>query len=64
LRWRARRLDPGLGAILGALLQLAFIALVGWIAIVATHITADLYLRRFDLEVADNLLARKQVTSV
>ena len=38
--------------------------MVGWIAITATHIVAELYLRRFHLDTADNLLARKHVTQV
>jgi small-conductance mechanosensitive channel len=45
-------------------LQLAFIALVGWMALSASSIGADLYLRRFNIDVADNLLARKHVTQV
>jgi small-conductance mechanosensitive channel len=46
------------------MLSLATIILVGWIAITATHVTGDLYLRRFRLDAADNLLARKHVTQV
>jgi len=37
---------------------------LGWAALTALHIGADLYLRRFRLDVADNLLARKHVTQV
>jgi small-conductance mechanosensitive channel len=40
------------------------IVLIGWIAITASHIVAALYLQRFQLDVADNLLARKHVTQV
>jgi small-conductance mechanosensitive channel len=43
---------------------LATICLVGWIAIVALQIGADLYLRNYRLDVEDNLLARKHVTQV
>jgi small-conductance mechanosensitive channel len=43
---------------------LAAICLVGWIAATALHIAADLYLLRFRVDVADNLLARKHVTQV
>ena len=39
-------------------------SLIGWIAITATHIVAELYLLRFRLDVDDNLLARKHVTQV
>ena len=46
-----------------ALLVVA-ILLLGWIAITATHIAADLYLRRFRVDVADNLIARKHVTQI
>jgi small-conductance mechanosensitive channel len=50
--------------ILAQLLGLATICLVGWIALIALHIAADLYLMRFRLDVEDNLLARKHVTQV
>ncbi|MDE1972315.1 MAG: mechanosensitive ion channel family protein [Hyphomicrobiales bacterium] len=43
---------------------LATICLLGWIATTALRIAADLYLRRFRLDVADNLLARKHFTQV
>jgi small-conductance mechanosensitive channel len=46
------------------LLLIAAIVLIGCIAITAAHIFADLYLLRFHLDVADNLLARKHVTQV
>jgi small-conductance mechanosensitive channel len=45
-------------------LLMATIVLIGWIAITATHVLADLYLMRFRVDVADNLLARKHVTQV
>ena len=38
--------------------------LIGWAAIAALTIAADLYLRRFRIDVEDNLLARKHVTQV
>ena len=40
------------------------IGLIGWAAIIALHIAADLYLRRFRLDIDDNLLARKHNTQV
>ena len=49
---------------LARLLGLATICLLGWIALTALHIAADLYLLRFRLDVEDNLLARKHVTQV
>ena len=49
---------------LARLLALATICLLGWIAVTVLHIAADLYLLRFRIDVADNLLARKHVTQV
>ena len=57
-------IDPVAIAILARILTLATIALLGWIAITATHVTGDLYLRRFSLDATDDLLARKHVTQV
>jgi small-conductance mechanosensitive channel len=50
--------------VLSRILTLATICLLGWVALTALHIGADLYLRRFRLDVADNLLARKHITQV
>jgi small-conductance mechanosensitive channel len=50
--------------ILSRVLTLATICLLGWVALTALHIGADLYLRRFRIDVADNLLARKHITQV
>ncbi|MFE0754379.1 mechanosensitive ion channel family protein [Inquilinus sp. NPDC058860] len=44
------------------ILLLAFIALLGWVALTALHIWMTVYLRRFTLDAEDNLLARKHVT--
>lgn len=49
---------------LARLLTLATICLLGWAAATVLHIGADLYLLRFRLDVADNLLARKHVTQI
>ncbi|HTT49154.1 MAG TPA: mechanosensitive ion channel domain-containing protein [Pseudolabrys sp.] len=46
------------------LMLIALIGLIGWAATTALSIAADLYLLRFRLDVADNLLARKHVTQV
>jgi small-conductance mechanosensitive channel len=51
-------------AIIAYGLLIATIILIGWMVITTTHILADLYLLRFRLDVADNLLARKHVTQV
>jgi small-conductance mechanosensitive channel len=50
--------------VLTRLMQVAFIALFTWIAIVATDIFGSIYLRRLRLDVEDNLLARKHVTQI
>jgi small-conductance mechanosensitive channel len=51
-------------AALARLLALATICLLGWIAVTVLHIAADLYLLRFRIDVADNLLARKHITQI
>ena len=56
--------DPDVTTALAYALLVAAIVLVGWIAITASHIVAELYLLRFHTDVADNLLARKHVTQV
>jgi small-conductance mechanosensitive channel len=55
---------PDTKDLLARLLGLAGIGLVGWIAVMALRIAADLYLMRFRMDVEDNLLARKHVTQV
>jgi small-conductance mechanosensitive channel len=46
------------------LLVLATICLLGWSALTALNIAANLYLMRFRIDVEDNLLARKHLTQV
>ena len=46
------------------LAAVAVIGLIGWAAVIALHIAAGLYLRRFSLDSDDNLLARKHTTQV
>src|SRR5215470_15442332 len=55
---------PEISATLSRLLLITFIVLAGWVAHVAVETAGSLYLRRFQLESADNLLARKHVTQV
>ena len=55
---------PETAALLARMMAVAVIGLIGWAAIVALHIAADLYLRRFRLDIDDNLLARKHNTQV
>jgi small-conductance mechanosensitive channel len=50
--------------VLTQLMQVAFIALFTWDAIVTTDIFGSIYLRRSRLDVEDNLLARKHVTQI
>ena len=57
-------LGPQTKDILARLLGLATICLLGWVAATALQVAGDLYLRRFRLDVEDNLLARKHVTQV
>lgn len=57
-------LGPETKAILARCLLLATIFLFGWIATAALEIAATIYLRKFRLDVEDNLLARKHVTQV
>jgi small-conductance mechanosensitive channel len=45
-------------------LLIAFIVLVGWVVLTGVDIGAALYVRRFRMEEADNLLARKHLTQV
>jgi small-conductance mechanosensitive channel len=56
--------DPAVSLPITHALIIAFIILVGWMAIIAVAIAADTYLRQFALDVEDNLLARKHVTQV
>src|SRR5579862_1727055 len=51
-------------AILAQCLLLATIFLLGWIATIAIDIVATIYLRRFRVDVEDNLLARKHITQI
>src|SRR5262249_23451488 len=49
---------------IGAVLRVAFILLLGWIALIAVDIGVAVYLQRFRLDSEDNLLARKHVTQM
>src|SRR6185312_2106055 len=48
-------LTPDTAALLARLMAVAVIGLIGWAAMIALHIAADLYLRRFRLDIDDNL---------
>jgi small-conductance mechanosensitive channel len=56
--------DPAVTQAITHALLIAFIILVGWMAMIAVAIAADIYLRRFTFDAEDNLLARKHVTQV
>lgn len=56
--------DPGTADLLARVLLVAVIGLIGWAAMAALKIAADLYLRRFRVDTEDNLLARKHLTQV
>jgi small-conductance mechanosensitive channel len=56
--------DYATASLLTRVLLMAVIGLAGWAAIITLHIAADIYLRRFRLDVADNLLARKHNTQI
>lgn len=49
-----------LSSILGACL----VVIAGWTAIIGAHIASEVYLSRFQIDVSDNLLARKHVTQI
>lgn len=57
-------LGPETAGLVARALLIAIVCLVGWAAITALHIAADIYLRRYRLDVEDNLLARKHNTQV
>src|SRR5262245_49607191 len=60
----AAPLRPESAEILARLLSMAVIGLIGWTVIVILQIAAKIYLRRFRLDVDDNLLARKHNTQI
>jgi small-conductance mechanosensitive channel len=57
-------LAPAPAHLIGHVLSISFIVLVGWIALSALDIAADIYVRRAQAKLADNLLVRKHVTQV
>jgi small-conductance mechanosensitive channel len=61
------QLGPISGAVanlLARLMQIAFISLLTWVAIVTTDIFSSVYLRRLRRDLEDNPLARKHVTQI
>ena len=51
-------------AALAGVLQVALIVLIGWGALAAVHVGAVVYGRRFKIETADNLIARRHLTQI
>jgi small-conductance mechanosensitive channel len=49
---------------IGQTLLVGFVLTLGWAAAIALDIGVELYLRRYRIDVADNLLARKHVTQM
>lgn len=49
---------------LGKIVTVLLVALGGWSAVIAVNIASELHLRRYRIDVDDNLLARKHVTQV
>jgi len=60
----AARLDAATSADIRHALLIAFIVLMGWIAVIAVRLAGQIYTLRFRLDVEDNLLARKHLTQV
>lgn len=61
---RVAPLGEDTATITGNVLNVALIALLGWIAATGVQISSQVYLLRFRLDTEDNLLARKHVTQV
>jgi small-conductance mechanosensitive channel len=57
-------LDLDTRATLARVIAIGIIACIGWAAIVALNIVTGFYLRRFRLDVEDNLMARKHNTQI
>jgi len=60
----ALQLPPDVADFTTGAMRLVFIVLVGWIALAAVDIGVSVYLLRFRMDAADNLLARKHVTQM
>lgn len=57
-------IDTAVANGLSRAMHVAFIALLGWMAMVAVQIFTQIYLSRFRIDTEDNLLARKHVTQI
>ncbi|MHB1206900.1 MAG: mechanosensitive ion channel family protein [Rhodospirillaceae bacterium] len=54
----------GLGDLLSKVTSVAVAVLVGWSALIAVDVASAFYLRRYQLDVSDNVVARKHFTQV
>ncbi|QJQ94558.1 MULTISPECIES: mechanosensitive ion channel family protein [Halomonadaceae] len=61
---RVAPLPPQLTEMMQHALLVAFIILVGWTALTIVRVVSALYLRRYRMDVEDNLIARKHYTQV
>jgi len=57
-------LSAGQQGLVQHLLLVGFIALLGWLSAIALDLWATLYLNRYQLDIEDNLLARKHATQL
>jgi small-conductance mechanosensitive channel len=60
----AAELAPAAERAVERALLIGVVVALAWAALIACDIGSDIYLRRFDITAADNLLARKHVTQV
>ncbi|MEN3976238.1 mechanosensitive ion channel domain-containing protein [Emcibacter sp. SYSU 3D8] len=61
---RFLEVSPAVETLIDRVGVLALLFLLGWTLLILCDLSADLYLRRYRLDVADNLHARKMVTQV
>lgn len=57
-------LPPAMAGLLQHALSIGLILLFGWIALTALDVGSGLYMRRYRVDVEDNLLARKHLTQI
>lgn len=56
--------SDGVLAGLSKILLVSAIMLIGWAALIVCDVCAEVYLRRFRMDVEDNLIARKHITQI
>jgi small-conductance mechanosensitive channel len=55
-------IDKHLAAVTRQVVAVALVILIGWASIIALRVASHLYIRRYKIDVEDNLLARKHLT--